>query len=201
MDAIFIAIPHRKLAMAQQGASSGGRLSGSGSSAPRKQVADPYPHYPYFGEESGLPLIVCPYCKRARVIERHTQQDSATNYGRIYIKCARNEKWVSFTLAFRFRLFDLAKIDFLPLIIQLPEQCDYYRWQKAYFLELIEANQIQLCLSEEGRDEGEVQSARRNVQQKQHLEAKVEQMMYGMVFLGVVVVGLMGVLLGYMLKK
>jgi hypothetical protein len=33
------------------------------------------------------------------------------------------------------------------------------------------------------------------------LEAKVEQMMYDMVFLGVVVVGLMGVLLGYMLKK
>jgi hypothetical protein len=54
-------------------------------------------------------------------------------------------------------------------------------------LELIEADQIQLCPSEKGRDEGEVQSATRNLQQKQHLEAKVEQMMYGMVFLGVVV--------------
>jgi hypothetical protein len=68
-------------------------------------------------------------------------------------------------------------------------------------LELIQADQIQLCPSEEGRDEGEVQSATRNLQQKQHLEAKVEQMMYGMVLLGVVVVGLMGVQLGYMLKK
>jgi hypothetical protein len=89
----------------------------------------------------------------------------------------------------------------LPLVVQLPERCDYYRWQKAYFLELIEANQIQLCPSEEGSDEGEVRSATRNLQQKQHLEAKVEQMMYDMVFLGVLVVGLMGVLLGYMLKK
>jgi hypothetical protein len=45
------------------------------------------------------------------VIERRTQQDSPTNYGRIYIKCTRNEKWVSLTLVFQFRLFDLAKID------------------------------------------------------------------------------------------
>jgi hypothetical protein len=65
-------------------------------------------------------------------------------------------------------------------------------------LELIEADQIQLCPSEKGRDEGEVQFATRNLQ---HLEAKVQQMMYGMLFLGVVVVGLMGVQLGYMLNK
>jgi hypothetical protein len=187
VDAIFVAVPHRKQAMAQQGASSGGRLSGSGSSAPRRQVADPYPHDTHFGEESILPLIMCLYCNRAQVIERCMQQDSATNYGRIYIKCAWNEKWVSLTLVFRFRLFDLAKIDFFPLVVQLPERCDYYSWQKAYFLELIEADQIQLCPFEKGRDEGEVQSATRNLQQKQHLEAKVEQMMYGMVFLGVVV--------------
>jgi hypothetical protein len=95
----------------------------------------------------------------------------------------------------------LAKIDFFPLVVQLPERCDYYRWKKAYLLELIEADQIQLCPSEEGTDQGEVQSATRNLQQKQHLEAIVEQMMYGTVFMGVVVVGLMGVLLGYMLKK
>jgi hypothetical protein len=164
VDAIFVAVPHRKQAMAQQGASSGGRLPGSGSSAPRRQVADPYPHYPHFGEESGLPLIVCPYCKRARVIELRTQQDSATNYSQIYLKCARNEKWVSLTLVFPFWLFDLAKIDFFPLVVQLPERCDYYRWQKAYFLELIEDDQIQLCPSEKGRDEGEVQSATRNLQ-------------------------------------
>jgi hypothetical protein len=116
VDAIFVAVPHRKQAMAQQGVSLGGRLPGSGSSAPRRQVADPYPHYPHFGEESGLPLIVSLYCKRARVIERRMQQDSATNYGQIYMKCARNEKWVSLTLVFRFRLFDLAKIDFSLLL-------------------------------------------------------------------------------------
>jgi hypothetical protein len=53
------------------------------------QIADPYP---LFGEETGLSLIQCPYCKRARVIEWHTQQDSSNNYGRIYIKRLRNEK-------------------------------------------------------------------------------------------------------------
>jgi hypothetical protein len=61
------------------------------------QVADPYP---LFGEETGLPLIQCPYCKRAWVIERRTQQDSPNNYGRIYIKCPRNEKWVSISILF-----------------------------------------------------------------------------------------------------
>jgi hypothetical protein len=53
------------------------------------QVADPCP---LFGEETSLSLIQCPYCKRARVIEWRTQQDSPNNYGRIYIKCLRNEK-------------------------------------------------------------------------------------------------------------
>jgi hypothetical protein len=60
-------------------------------------------------EETGLPLIQCTYCKRARLVERRTQQDSPLNYGRVYIKCPRNEKWVSLTLVFDFWLFDFAK--------------------------------------------------------------------------------------------
>jgi hypothetical protein len=72
------------------------------------------------------------------------------------IKCARNEKWVSLTLVVRSQLFDLAKIDFFCSCCSAARTCDYYRWQNAYFLELIEADLIQLCPSEEGRDEGEV---------------------------------------------
>jgi hypothetical protein len=51
------------------------------------------------------------FCMRQRVIEWHTQQDSADNYGRIYIKCLRNERCVSVVYLFGFRFlnfFDLA---------------------------------------------------------------------------------------------
>lgn len=62
------------------------------SSSGRRPVADPL-----VGEETGLPLIQCPFCNRVRVIERWMQQDSV-NYGRIYIKCSRNDRWVSLIL-------------------------------------------------------------------------------------------------------
>jgi hypothetical protein len=88
---------HCKEAMAQEGTS---KRHGSASSGGWMQES-----YPLFGEETGFPLIQCPYCKRARLVERRTQQDSPLNYGRIYIKCPRNEKWVSLTLVFDFRLF------------------------------------------------------------------------------------------------
>jgi hypothetical protein len=88
---------HCKEAMAQEGTS---RRHGSASSGGWMQEP-----YPLFGEETGLPLIQCTYCKRARLVERRTQQDSPLNYRQIYIKCPRNEKWVSLTLVFDFRLF------------------------------------------------------------------------------------------------
>jgi hypothetical protein len=95
-------------AMAQFGASPGARRQGSASSStsraqPMSQVADPYP---LFGEETGLPMIQCTYCKRARMIEWRMQQDSPNNYGRIYIKCPRNENGLAFRFYFDF-YFDL----------------------------------------------------------------------------------------------
>jgi hypothetical protein len=41
------------------------------------------------GELSSFPLVPCPDCGMARVVERRTQNE-AENHGRLYFKCARN---------------------------------------------------------------------------------------------------------------
>ena len=41
------------------------------------------------GELIGFPLIPCPDCGLARVVERWTKKDGG-NHGRLYFKCARN---------------------------------------------------------------------------------------------------------------
>ena len=42
------------------------------------------------GELSSFPLIPCPDCHLAQVVEGRTKKDSE-NYGPLYFKCARNE--------------------------------------------------------------------------------------------------------------
>ncbi|PAN34796.2 hypothetical protein PAHAL_6G137000 [Panicum hallii] len=46
----------------------------------------PYP----LGKETGLPLIPCPDCGMARVIERRSGKDTTENYLRVFFKCPRN---------------------------------------------------------------------------------------------------------------
>jgi hypothetical protein len=46
----------------------------------------PYP----LGKESGLPLIPCPDCGMARVIERRSGKDMTENYLRVFFKCPQN---------------------------------------------------------------------------------------------------------------
>lgn len=41
------------------------------------------------GEETGLPLVPCPDCKLARVIERRSKKENH-NLGRVYFKCPRD---------------------------------------------------------------------------------------------------------------
>jgi hypothetical protein len=101
----------------------------------------------------------------------------------------------------------LTKIGF-SLVVQLPEKCEYYRWQKAYLVELIDAGMIQVLQFEGGRVEDEAESRgmapavpTKNLQQKHPMEVKLEQMVYAVMFLAVLVVGLFGVVLGYMLKQ
>ncbi|XP_039823358.1 uncharacterized protein LOC120685476 [Panicum virgatum] len=61
------------------------------------------------GKESGLPLIECPDCGLARVIELRAKKDTVNN-GRTFFKCPRNGN---------------------------PKYCDFYRFQKDYLDELI----------------------------------------------------------------
>jgi hypothetical protein len=42
-----------------------------------------------FGDETGLPMIQCPECKRERVIERQSKKQNE-NLGRVYVKYPMN---------------------------------------------------------------------------------------------------------------
>ena len=42
------------------------------------------------GDETGLPLIPCPDCGLARVIERRSGKEMTKNYLRVLFKCPRN---------------------------------------------------------------------------------------------------------------
>lgn len=75
-------------AMAQRADSS----SSSASRATRRQgrgVSSVCEQHPV-GKETGLPLIVCPDCDLARVIELRVVKLESQNKGRIFFKCPRN---------------------------------------------------------------------------------------------------------------
>ena len=42
------------------------------------------------GDETGLPLIPCPDCRLARVIERRSGKDTTKNYLLVFVKCPCN---------------------------------------------------------------------------------------------------------------
>ena len=42
------------------------------------------------GKETGLPLIMCPTCKRERVIELIVRTTENDNQGHMFFKCPRN---------------------------------------------------------------------------------------------------------------
>jgi len=45
------------------------------------------------GKDTGFPLVKCPWCKSARVIELVAKTD--LNFGRIFFKCPSNIEYVS----------------------------------------------------------------------------------------------------------
>ena len=49
------------------------------------------------GEETGLPIVICLKCSRARVCEARSQKENL-NIGRVYMKCPVSE--LSFNLVF-----------------------------------------------------------------------------------------------------
>ncbi|CAN6360470.1 unnamed protein product [Urochloa humidicola] len=87
------------------------------SSALRNQMSE------LVGAETGLPMMICSSCKRARVFEARSQKENR-NHGWIYVKCPRYVSWVA-------------------------NKCDYYRWQKEYFEDLVAAKVIRVFLPEE----------------------------------------------------
>jgi hypothetical protein len=65
------------------GARARSRVQGCRSSRNHSIGLDPV------GELSGFPLVPCPDCGMARVVEGLTQKEGV-NHGRLYFKCARN---------------------------------------------------------------------------------------------------------------
>jgi hypothetical protein len=61
------------------------------SSSGRRQMAE------LLGEETGLPIVICLKCSRARVCEARSQKENL-NIGRVYMKCPVSE--LSFNLVF-----------------------------------------------------------------------------------------------------
>ncbi|CAN6231721.1 unnamed protein product [Urochloa humidicola] len=148
------------------------------SSALRNQMSE------LVGTETGLPMMICPSCKRARVFEARSQKENK-NHGRVYVKCPRYVSWVA-------------------------NKCDYYRWQKKYFEDLVAAKVIRVFLSEEDEIQ-EVQSINQIpaagspapssvVLQNNKLKAKVEKLSQAMLFVGLVVVVFVSMAVGYALK-
>jgi len=151
------------------------------------------------GTETGLPLIVCPDCKLARVIELRVVQDTR-NKGRSFFKCPRNGvSFGDFPFSFILALACLIYFFFL----HNPQLCSFYRFQKAYFDELVDKKIIRICceeieeLVEEGGEEHS-EGAHLGVEglkdlKTEALEKKLEKMMskmnYVIVCLVVVVFG------------
>ena len=67
------------------------RAESSSSSRPARRLSSAVARFVAYpvGTETGLPLIVCPDCKLARVIELRVVQDTR-NKGRSFFKCPRN---------------------------------------------------------------------------------------------------------------
>ncbi|XP_039845532.1 uncharacterized protein LOC120705065 [Panicum virgatum] len=107
------------------------------------------------GKETGLPLIVCPDCDLARVIELRVVKLESQNKGRIFFKYPRNGN---------------------------PKLCGFYRFQREYLDELVEKKIVRICnqIDEHGGKEdeapGENEGMKQNDGMKQ-LENKMERLM------------------------
>ncbi|CAL5084521.1 unnamed protein product [Urochloa decumbens] len=158
--------------MAQYAESSGGRRSRSRVQAGRNVELDPV------GELSGFPLIRCPVCGLARVVEGRTKKDTE-NHGRLFFKCARNA---------------------------FPKLCSYYGFEKQYFqllkdvgVVVVRPSQWAEVVNEE--EEGSVDSPNGD-KQKKTLEQKMDSVFWKMnVFFACVVFMFVGGVLMYCAMK
>ncbi|CAO2189738.1 unnamed protein product [Urochloa humidicola] len=151
---------------------------GAESSAVRNQMSE------LVGAETGLPMMICPSCKRARVFEARSKKENK-NHGWVYVKCPHFVSWVV-------------------------NKCDYYQWQKEYFEDLVAAKVIHVFVPEEEEIQ-EVQSIHQIpaagspaqgavVLQNNELKAKVEKLTQAMMFVGLAAMVFVSMAVGYALK-
>ncbi|CAN6299506.1 unnamed protein product [Urochloa humidicola] len=114
-----------------------------------------------------------------RLIERRSKKENE-NFGRVYIKCPRDLSWIA-------------------------NRCSYYKWQRAYLDDLVARRLVHL-LPEESEEEIEIGDEVESIPNRaagtngQNMEAKIEKLTKAVVFLSIIVVGFVGVLVGYLLK-
>ncbi|CAL4970110.1 unnamed protein product [Urochloa decumbens] len=157
--------------MAHYAESSGGGRSRSRVQAGRNFGLDPV------GELSGFPLVPCPDCGLARVVEGRTKKDSE-NHGRLYFKCPRNG---------------------------FPKLCGFYRFEKQYFQKLKDLGVIVVRPSqwaEMVNEEVDSVQSPNDDKLKKSLEQKMDNVMWRMnLFLACVVFMLFGSVLMYYAMK
>ncbi|CAN6302257.1 unnamed protein product [Urochloa humidicola] len=133
---------------------------------------------PDVGEETRLPLVKCPTCKTASVIERQSRKENENN-GRVYFKCSRNFSW-------------------------LANRCPYYNWQSEYFEELVSMRLIQVKEENDFEIEEEVISIDQQICRPtdgSDLERKMKKLIKAVMFMFVLFVGFVSIVVGYALKK
>ncbi|CAO2148905.1 unnamed protein product [Urochloa humidicola] len=129
-------------------------------------------------------MMICPSCKRAQVLEARSKKENK-NHGRVYVKCPRFVSWVA-------------------------NKCDYYRWQKEYFEDLVAPKVIRVFVPEEDEIQ-EVQSIHQIpaagspapgavVLQNNELKAKIEKLTQATMFVGLLAVVFISMAIGYALK-
>ncbi|CAO2047580.1 unnamed protein product [Urochloa humidicola] len=130
-------------------------------------------------ELSGFPLVRCPQCGLARVVEGRTKKDTE-NHGRLYFKCPRN----GFT-----------------------KLCGYYGFEKQYFQLLKDLGVVVIRPSQWGElvnqeEEEESVDSPNDDKQKKALEQKMDNVIWKMnVFFECVVFMFVGGVLMYCAMK
>jgi len=123
-------------------------MHGQSSSWTTDQLSD------HVGEETGLPLVICPRCKLARVIERWSMKENP-NLGHVYFKCQRNGVSFLFVTSSAITIAMLGLI-FLNKFVQYVKLYGYYVWQRQYLEDLKKSGMIEVRLMdlEDEEEEG-----------------------------------------------
>ena len=130
------------------GSTTSNRMHGQSSSRTTDWLSD------LVGEETSLPLVICPCYKLARVIERRSMKENPS-LGHVYFRCQRNGVSFLFVTSSAITIAMLGLV-FLNKFVQYSKLCGYYVWQQQYLKDLKKSGMIQVRLmdSEDEEEEG-----------------------------------------------